>query len=89
MANATNFGTELVALAQAIVSIQQRMKLDADHNSQDSTLKAAVLQSWALPGNRPDLSSADYDNFMTALQQLTVPFNTGSPLLSSYVYKLL
>jgi hypothetical protein len=88
MSDPINFYRTMVGtVGQAIINLQQLQTL-ADRISQDSSLAGRAATA-AQASGRADLTTADFDNAVSAINQLLFTFNSGNPTQKAFLYKLL
>lgn len=89
MSNANSFINNYVAAAQTLVSVLEQLRLYNTMIAQDATLITRYFDNTNNPGHRTDIVAADMTNAQSAVVQMLVPFDTGSPPQKSFFFKML
>ena len=88
MSDASVYYRTLIAQTNNLISQLQIMETFADRLTSDPSLAAAAAAAANMAG-RTDLTTADFNNAIGAIDQILFAFNSGSPTQKSYLYKLL
>lgn len=88
MSNPNTIINAYVSIGQELVSNLEQLRLYNTILAQDPTIITRYFDNVNNPSHRTDIVAADVANQQSAVVQMLVPFDTGSPPQKAFFFKM-